>query len=427
MGVMRILVLSNLYPPNVVGGYERLCHEVATELAARGHEITVLTSGHGGKVADYPGQRVLRDWELLAGADIYTPFSGTPEDRAAINARNMHTLEQTLDAVRPDVIFAWNLFFLDASILTKLESSPYRVVVMLTDNWLLVMRNPEFVGSFFRDVVHGDAPFVPPSAPPAWRGLAGRAKRRLQRLVGMVPQRRLEAVFGARFMRDFYAAGGSHFRNHRVIHNGVRQVSHQGTEALDRARLVQAGTLRLLFAGRLVDLKGADTAVQALPVLNAQELGVERITLTIVGDGQDAVYMRHFADAVARSGRADDIEMRPVVAEAALPALFDAHDIYLFPSLYEPFSLTLIHALACGIPTIASDVGGNPEIVRDGESGLLFRKGDAVGLAGAITRLAQDPALRARLARQGREVGRHFTFERMTNDMEDFLLKGGEA
>jgi glycosyltransferase involved in cell wall biosynthesis len=427
MGVMRILVLSNLYPPNVVGGYERLCHEVATELAARGHEITVLTSGHGGKVADYPGQRVLRGWELLAGADIYSPFAGTSEDRATINARNMRTLEQALDAVRPDVIFAWNLFFLDASILTKLESSPYRVVVMLTDNWLLVMRNPEFVGAFFRDVVHGTAPFVPPPPPPAWRGLAGRTKRRLQRLLGMVPQRRLEAIFGARFMRDFYAAGGSQFRNHRVIHNGVRQAPRDATALVDRTRLVQPGTLRLLFAGRLVDLKGADTVVQALPLLDPQALGVERITLTVIGDGQDAAYMHHFAEAVARSGRAGDIEMRPVVAEAALPALFDAHDIYLFPSLYEPFSLTLIHALACGIPTIASDVGGNPEIVRDGESGLLFRKGDAAGLAGAITSLTNDPALRARLATQGQEAGRHFTFERMANEMEDFLLKGGEA
>ena len=60
----------------------------------------------------------------------------------------------------------------------------------------------------------------------------------------------------------------------------------------------------------------------------------------------------------------------------SLPELFEEHDIYVFPSLYEPFSLTLIHALACGIPTAASRVGGNVEIVRDGVSGVLFKKGD---------------------------------------------------
>ncbi|MBO1078793.1 glycosyltransferase family 4 protein [Roseomonas haemaphysalidis] len=419
---MRVLFLSNLYPPNVVGGYERLCHEVATEFAARGHAVTVLTSTYGGREASYPGQRVIREWELLAGADIYSPFPGDAAARAAANSRNLATLHRVLDDVRPDVIFAWNLFFLDGSILAALEASRYRSVVMLTDNWLLVMRNPEFVSGFFRDVVHGTGSFLPPPAPPAWRALAGRLKRRLQRLLGRTPPRRLEAVFGARFMRDFYAAGGARFRHHRVIHNGVRQAPRGGLPAPDRGALVRPGTLRLLFAGRLVDLKGADTAVRALALLDARALGLDRVTLTILGDGQDAAYLRRFEDAVAESGRAEDIERREVVPEAELPALFDAHDIYLFPSLYEPFSLTLIHALACGIPTIASDVGGNTEIVEHGRTGLLFRKGDAAELAAAIARLARDPALRARIAAEGQRAGGRFTFERMAGEMERFLL-----
>jgi glycosyltransferase involved in cell wall biosynthesis len=420
---MRVLVLSNLYPPNVVGGYERLCHEVASGLVAQGQEVTVLTSRYGGKLADYPGQRVIRELELLTGADIYTPFAGSAEDRAALNARNLETLRRVLDEVRPDVVFAWNLFFLDASILQALEASPYRSVVMLTDNWLLVMRNPEFVSAFFRDVVHGDAPFLPPPMPAAWRAVAGRVKRGLQHMAGMAPARRLEAIFGSRFMRDFYAAGGSSFCSHRVIHNGVRQPPRT-TPAPDRTSLVEPGRLRLLFAGRLVDLKGADTTVEALALLDARALGVERVTLTVVGDEQDTAYVTRFAEVVARSGCAADIEMRPVVPEAALTALFDAHDIYLFPSRYEPFSLTLIHALACGIPTVASNVGGNPEIVEDGQSGLLFNKGDAAGLADAIARLARDPGLRAQLAARGQEAGGHFTFERMASEMARFLMSG---
>ena len=110
-----------------------------------------------------------------------------------------------------------------------------------------------------------------------------------------------------------------------------------------------------------------------------------------------------------------------MVPEAGLPALFAAHDIYLFPSLYEPFSLTLIHALACGIPTIASRAGGNPEIVEDGETGLLFRQGDAAELARAIGRMVREPRLRARVALQGRAAGRRFTFRRMADGMESFL------
>ena len=410
---MRILVLSNLYPPNVVGGYERLCFDVTEALAQRGHEMTVLTSRYGGKAADYPGQAVFRELELLTGPDIYTPFPGSPEQRDAINQANLAALDRAL-AARPDVVFAWNLFFLDPSILARLEASPVRTVLMLTDNWLLVMRNPHFVADFFRDFVHGPGRFAPPPPP----GVARRIATRLSAGRGGT---KLEAIFGAAFVRDLYAAGGSRFDRHRVIHNGVKQAAHATRAVRDRAGLVEPGTLRLLFAGRLVDIKGAHVAVAALPLLDPAALGVSRIQLTLLGDAQDAGYMTELAAAIARSGRAADIMLRPTVPEAALFDLFDDHDIYLFPSLYEPFSLTLIHAMACGIPTIASRAGGNPEIVADGASGLLSEPGDPADLARAIGRLATDPGLRARLSSGGRTSAGRFTFERMVSEMAAVL------
>ncbi len=417
---MRVLVLSNLYPPNVIGGYERLCFEVAEGLAARGHEITVLTSRFGTNRAEYPRQTVRREWDLLTGPDIYTPFDRTPEERARINAGNIETLRRVLRESLPDVVFAWNLFFLDASILDALERSKVRAVVMLTDNWLLVMRNGRFVSDYFRLHVHGDAPFLPPPPRPAWRRLAARIKRRL--LGGPVPSR-LAAIFGSAFMRDLYRAGGISFAHDAVIHNGVKQHDHAARAVRDRSRLAESGVLNLLFAGRLVDLKGADTAVAALELLDPDVLGVRQVRLTVVGDAQDRAYMERLEAAIASSPRGADIVLRPAVAEAALFDLFEAHDVYLFPSLYEPFSLTLIHALACGIPTVASRVGGNPEIIRNGEAGLLFAKGDAVDLARAVARLATDPVLRARLSHQGRTAASRFTFERMLGEMTDFLSR----
>lgn len=416
---MRILVLSNLYPPNVVGGYERLCFDVTSGLAALGHEMVVLTTRYGGQVAEYPKQRVLRELDLLTGPDIYTPFPGSPEDRDAVNRSNIATLQRVLSEVRPDVVFTWNLFFLDASILQTLEQSQIRTVVMLTDNWLLVMRNPVFVRDFFQDVVHGSKTFNPPPPPKLWQ----RAKLRLRRIARGEPAPGLEAIFGADFVRGLYAAGGSEFSRCRVIHNGVKQASYANTTAVDRTRLVQPGTLSLLFAGRLVDLKGAHTAIAAMRLLNAAALGVGRIRLTLLGDAQDVAYMKQLDDAVAQSGQAANVVLRSSVPEDQLATLFNGHDIYLFPSLYEPFSLTLIHALALGIPTVASRVGGNPEIVRDGESGLLFAKDDAAGLAAAVTRLAIDGALRARLAAGGRQSASRFTFERMVGEMAKFLAR----
>jgi glycosyltransferase involved in cell wall biosynthesis len=416
---MRILILSNLYPPNVVGGYERLCFEVTSGLAAQGHELTVLTSRYGGKTADYPGQVILRELELLTGPDIYTPFAGSAAERARLNQANLETLDRAIATSRPDVIFAWNLFFLDPSFLDRLERSPLRTVVMLTDNWLLVMRNPGFVSAFFRDHVHGDKAFTPRAETAlAPEGLLARIQARLS---GRPPGLRLQAIFGSAFMRDFYAAGGIRFGRDRVIHNGVRQSAYAGAPTPDRRALVQPGVLRLLFAGRLVDLKGAQLAVAALPLLDPAAFGLERIELTLLGDGQDAAYMAKLNQAIAESPCREAISLRPAVPEAALFDVFSAHDIYLFPSLYEPFSLTLIHALACGIPTIASRVGGNPEIVEDGKTGLLFDKNDPQDLARAVRRMARDPALRAELAKAGRLAASAFTFEAMVRRMQDFL------
>jgi glycosyltransferase involved in cell wall biosynthesis len=309
---------------------------------------------------------------------------------------------------------------------------------MLTDNWLLSMERPEYLSRFFREHVVGPAPFPPapqPPAPPAriWERLrslvrpaAPGASSPPPAAAERPPPLRFPfgAVFGAAFVRDLYADAGVSFGRSRVVHNGVRQEPRPDAVFRDRDRLVQDGELRLLFAGRLVDLKGAHDAVAAIPLIRPEEAGVRKVRLTLLGDARDAAYAERLRREVAASGCADRIGMRAPVAEDALFDLFEQHDIYLFPSLYEPFSLTLIHALACGIPTAASRAGGNVEIVQDGESGVLFEKGDPADLARAVLRLARDPALRVAVSAGGRAAAARFTFEAMVDGMEAFLQEG---
>jgi glycosyltransferase involved in cell wall biosynthesis len=434
---MRLLIVSNLYPPNAVGGYERLCFDAAAAFAERGHAVTVLTSSFGDKQAEYPKQTVHRSLRLLTGDTIYAPFPGTDEERDAVNRSNLAALRDAVASSRPDAIFSWNLFFLDRSILEGLRDTGSRVVLMLTDNWLIAMRNPTFIGRFFEEHVFGDRPFpVPPVEDGRLEtGLLARGRRVLRRISerprtageptgrAAIPLLPFDAIFGSEFVRDLYAASGIVCARQTVVHNGVRQEPAPEETFRNRARLVDSQELRLLFAGRLVDLKGADTAVEALPLLDPAELGVARVRLTVIGDSQDTVYFDRLRHAIDRSACASCITIEPPVPEAALFALFQAHDLYLFPSLYEPFSLTLIHALACGIPTIASCTGGNVEIVREGESGLLFEKGNPGDLARAVRDLALDPELRMHIATTGRRVAAGFTFERMVRGMETFLSR----
>lgn len=391
---MRILVVSNLYPPNVVGGYERLCHEIASAFVTRGHDVTVLTSCYGGVPAVHPGQVVHQALQLLVDGDIYTPFAGSPERREVLCRANIGAARRVVAGFRPDAIFCWNMFGLDRSLLDFLvETAGIPVHLMLTDNWLLQMTNPEFLSRYMQDQLS------PPHV-----ALPTVSSERVT-----LPA---SAIFGAGFMRDLYHAGGLAFARETIVHNGVRQPSRNPATIRDRAIPIEMGVIRLLVAGRNVELKGVHTAIEALAHLD------RRYMLTIVGERPGVTYGDRLAALAGELGCAERIDYREPVAESALFELFQEHDIYLFPSLYEPFSLTLIHALAAGIPTIASRVGGNTEIVRDGETGILFDARDAAGLARAIERVAADPVLRTRLSQRGRAEAASFSFERMIAQMD---------
>ena len=78
-----------------------------------------------------------------------------------------------------------------------------------------------------------------------------------------------------------------------------------------------------------------------------------------------------------------------------------AMDIFVLPSLSEALSNSLMEAMACGCCAVASNVGGNPELVRNGETGLTFEAGDSAGLSAALRALIEDEALRKRFAKAG--------------------------
>ena len=417
---MKVLFLSNLYPPIVFGGYERQCHQVATDFVARGHEVAVLTSNYGGGEAFYPGQVVYRRLRLFADADdIYRPFEASAEERQAIAAANQKELEAVIAAEHPDVIFAWNLFFVDPSLLDALGGG-CPVVYFLSDNWLIAPLNGPFLSRFFQEHVFGSAPFPPPPVDGGgWCGVPTRWYPPPEQLRVALPQ---HAIFGAKFVRRLYAAAGIGFRDSIVIPNGVKLFEMPPDRFTDRTRLINPGELRLLSVGRVVDVKGVHTAIEALSGLGTGS-SQPRIRLTIVGDQQDRSYQRRLAELIAETGTAGLVTFSAAVPEDDLFDLFQRHDLYLFPSLYEPFSLILIQALSSGIPTIASDAGGNTEIVKDRKTGLLFRKGDARDLVRAIRTLAEQPAMRQAVSEEGRRVARGYSSSRQVGEMAQYLEK----
>ena len=417
---MKVLFLTNLYPPNVYGGYERLCYEVAQALQERGHDVTVLTSSYGKSCDENYGHNVKRELFLFATeGNMYEPFNCAPEQRVEREASNRRVFEAVVEEVNPDVLFVWNLYFFNPGLLWLIEKSGIRKTYLLTDNWMIALLNAQFIGDYFSNKVfrsHGSQDRLIA----AIRRFARPIIRILTNKVFLMNGR---AIFPSQFMRHLYRDAGFRFRDRDAIcYHGVHFLHSQDIKRISRLELRSTSELRLLFAGRVVRIKGVHTAIEALNAIRARFVDI-RVLLTIVGDTQDSNYYNEIEQLIDSLGVRDCIAFRPPVASEKLFDLFQEHDIYLFPSLYEPFSLTLIHALESGIPTIASDAGGNVEIVEDGKTGLVFRAGDYDELAEKIYSLVVQPDLRENLSRMATALAAEFTFEGMISRIETELKK----
>ena len=415
---MKILILTNLYPPNVFGGYERLCYEVACALTARGHDVTVLTSSYGKSSEENYGHRVIRELFLFATeGNLYKPFDFAQIQGQGHEARNQEIFNSTVNEIKPDILFVWNLYFFDRGLLEEIDGCALDKTYLLTDNWMIAQLNSQFIGAYFSDKVFGGVQ-QRYGIKPAIRKFAKQLGRVYSRNKFDINGR---AIFPSRFMKRLYEDAGFRFgKGDSICYHGVNFLHPPNPSRIQRLDLINPAEVRLLFAGRIVKVKGVHTAIEAIREIHARRDDL-RVILTIVGDTEDQEYLGEIRKLADSPGVRDHVIFRPTVAEDELFDLFQQHDIYLFPSLYEPFSLTLIHALESGIPTVASDAGGNVEIVHDGKTGLVFGAGNYKDLAGKVLKLVSDGKLRTSLSRSAVLRAEEFTFDNMVSRIEKDL------
>jgi glycosyltransferase involved in cell wall biosynthesis len=164
------------------------------------------------------------------------------------------------------------------------------------------------------------------------------------------------------------------------------------------------GTLRLLCVARFQEKKGIDTLLDALALLRADGVPVR---LRLFGDGPLGAAV---AAQVERLALADTVLLGGVIPQEEVAREMRACDLFVLPCRrdrtgdMDGIPTVFMEAMATGRPVVSCPVSGVPELVRDGETGLLVPSDDPQALADAIARLARDPELRARLARAGRAL-----------------------
>jgi sugar transferase (PEP-CTERM/EpsH1 system associated) len=234
-----------------------------------------------------------------------------------------------------------------------------------------------------------------------------------QRMVRHVAYRCADAVFTvSKELRDFHAAQAWWDASSiGILHNGVDGEKFKPSfEASNRIRLqmgIRRDALVIGFVGRLIALKDVQTLLLALENLVPD---VPEVHAIVVGSGPELVGLqRYVADSSVLRGRVCFTGAREDVTD-----LLNAMNIFVLPSRMEGLSNTILEAMATGVPVIATDVGGNSEILTDDVCGYLFQPADVSGLAEKLTRLLQNQEMRKQFGQEARKrVLQEFSLEVM--------------
>lgn len=381
---LRILMISAYYPP-ALNGYAIQCGDTSNLLAAQGHDVRVLTSAAAPMPAGPGAGRLgrLRTAPPEEYTSIRPAYLARQLKRRPIYRANYREADVVARTFRPDIAVVWQFAPIGIGVVHALQRLDIPVLFNVEDYSLSTVITLLKKG--------------PPTLLRAVRRWLYDVK------VDQLNLSHLAIVSGE--LRTYYAAAGFPLADMTVLHNGI-----QSGQIAQSPPPMGPGT-RLLFVGRLHPTKGLTLAIRALAQVNRQRSA--RLTLDIVGTGEPE-YVEAIAALAADLGVSADLRF---LGHRERPEVFDlyrAYDLLLFPSIWaEPFGLTVIEAMAQGVPVIALDRGGPKEIITDMADGLLVSSETPEDFAAAIGLLADDPRLRQKMAAAAiRTVAERFTLER---------------
>lgn len=212
------------------------------------------------------------------------------------------------------------------------------------------------------------------------------------------------------------------------VYNGVdleRFDEASGGVAVRRELGIPDDAPVVAVVGRLEPEKGHPTLIEAWPIIHHH---LPSAHLLVVGEGSERDRLEGLAHAHLRGGSCC-ASVHFLGRREDVPQILGAANVVAMPSYREAQGLAILEALAANRPVVASNVGGIPEMIHDGENGLLVPSHDPTALAAAITRLLKDPSLAARLAAAGHDlVHERFCLDFMLRDLEAIyaLAAGGD-
>jgi glycogen(starch) synthase len=371
----RVLLLSWEYPPVIEGGLARHVRKLAEALVRQGVSVDVLTRGVG--EGPPPGQPGVDE---LAGVRIHrVPEPSWPRDLdrfvawvEQMNGDMLAAGEALAEENDYDLIHGHDwLVAQAAAALAERVGVPYVTTIHATEHG----RHQGWVQDYPQSHIHS-----------------------VERWMA----RHADAVIVCSYYMRGHVADIFDIDERRitVIPNGIDPSELQPAGDLEalRAKFAEPHEKLVLFIGRLVYEKGFQLALDALPGVVEQ---VENVRYLVAGSGTHEAELKAQAERLGLSGHGVFLGW---IGDDVLHSLYRIADLCVVPSIYEPFGLVALEAMASGCPCIVADTGGLREVVPLGERvGLRFNGGDAEHLGVMIERLLVDEPLRERLVTEASE------------------------
>lgn len=372
---MKILTISNYYPPHFVGGYEILCRDTMQYLKDKGHEVHVLTSDYQ---ASHSQKNITRKLKLI---DYDTPTYFNKLYTEHINYKQVY---QKIQTFKPDIVFFWSLRGISLSVIEAVEELGVSKVFQIGDFWMK---------GFIRE---------------GWNFQLKQHIKSFLPLMHAKPIKIEPSICVSRWIaKEMY-------NRYKVTDSKVIPPFTFIPETLIEK---VNPSVSFVFSGRIEPEKGLDLAINALIQFYKNNPDAE-FSFHIYGDGNKAYInsCKKIAEEISShiiwEGKVDNRSQ-----------IYTKHDVLLMPTrMKEPFGMVITEAMAHGTVVVATNAYGPSETIQDQSTGLLFPCDDINAMADCISKLYFSKDLREQLRKSAFEqVKRLYNCEKINGAIETFL------
>jgi glycosyltransferase involved in cell wall biosynthesis len=375
---MHIVVMSRILPTHSLGGMQKQCMDLCDGFIKKGHTVTILTTAHHDGITT----------ETIGDVKIYYVTPSRPERYSRSWNRACKLKISEIHSSSPiDIIHSQSLGARGILSWAKKQKIP------VVSTWHGTSLTE--ISTFFSSAR---------KSPRYWHWLLLMPARLVRQYISMdLPTRRASAAITL--------VSPTLEKNMKVFAKNKVHVIANGIDLPEKPPLRNnRETLHLLCLGRIEKEKGMHHAVKAMV-----EFKDENIKLDIVGTGP---YLDELKVLITRLGLEERVLCHGRVDDDELSKLFTLADIYLMPTTrQEGLPLTILEAMANGLPVIASDIGGISQVIENDEDGLLVKPGNVSELINAIRILKNDEEMRLEFSTAARKtIEDKYSKERMVDE-----------